>query len=117
MWNVRRRLATDRLPAVRTVVRFDFTGLPPHYRRHRAFWLILERPEVDLCVQDPGDEPGLYVEADLKTLAQVWLGDVVMAAAMRGGAIKLTGERELKRAFPTWLLLSHFAGVARPAAR
>jgi DNA-binding HxlR family transcriptional regulator len=117
MWNVRRRLATDRLPAARTVVRFDFTGLPPHYRRHRTFWLILERPEVDLCVQDPGDEPGLYVQADLLTFAQVWLGDVVMAAAMRSGAINLTGERELKRAFPTWLLLSHFAGVVRPAAR
>jgi hypothetical protein len=65
-------------------------------------------------VQDPGDEPGLYVEADLATFARVWLGDVAIAAALRGGGIKLTGPRELVRAFPTCLLLSHFAGVPRP---
>jgi DNA-binding HxlR family transcriptional regulator len=117
MWNVRRRLATDRLPTARTVVRFDFTGLPSHYRRTRTFWLILERRDVDLCVQDPGDEPGLYVEADLATFARTWLGDVEIAAALRGGAIKLTGTRELKRAFPTWLLLSPFATVPRPVRR
>jgi DNA-binding HxlR family transcriptional regulator len=117
MWNVRRRLATDRLPAARTVVRVDFTGLPPHYRRTRTFWLILERREVDLCVHDPGDEPALYVEADLATFARVWLGDVVIAAVLRNGGIKLTGRRELVRAFPSWLLLSHFARVTRPATR
>jgi DNA-binding HxlR family transcriptional regulator len=116
MWNVRRRLAKDRLPAARTVVRFDFAGLPAHYRRHRTFWVILERPEVDLCVQDPGDEPRLYVQAEIATFARVWLGDVDIRAAMRSGGIKLTGARELVRAFPSWLLLSHFATVARPAA-
>jgi DNA-binding HxlR family transcriptional regulator len=117
MWNVRRRLASERLPAARTVVRFDFIGLPQHYRRTRIFWLLLERREVDLCVHDPGDEPRLYVEADLATFARVWLGDVAIAAALRNGGIKLTGQRELVRAFPTWLLLSHFAGVTRPVAR
>jgi hypothetical protein len=58
---------------------------------------------VDLCV-----------EADLRAFAQVWLGDAPLAAAMRERSIKLTGPRKLVQAFPSWLLLSRFAGVPRP---
>jgi len=116
MWNVRRRLATDQLPAKRTIVRVDFSGLPPRYRKGRIFWLILEQREVDLCLKDPGAEVDLYVRADLETFARVWLGDVALADAMRTGRIQLSGRRELIRKFPSWLLLSHFAGVQRPVA-
>ena len=34
--------------------------------------------------------------------------------AVRAGEIRLEGPRDLVRAFPGWLLLSHFAGVQRP---
>ena len=114
MWNVRRRLATDRLPAERTLVRFDFFGLPPRYRKARIFWLILERPEVDLCLKDPGAEVDLYVSADLGTFACIWLGDATLPDAMRSKRVQLSGQRELVRKFPSWLLLNHFAGVERP---
>ena len=114
MWNVRRRLAIDHLPAQRTIVRFDFSGLPPRYRRARVFWLITERAEVDLCLKDPGAEVDLYVSADLGSFAKMWMGDVPFSEALRTGSIKLTGRRDLVREFPAWLLLSHFAGVPRP---
>ena len=114
MWNVRRRLATDRLPAKRILIRFDFFGLPPRYRKARVFWLILEPPEVDLCLKDPGAEVDLHVSADMETFARVWLGDVALADAMQNKRIQLSGQRELVRRFPSWLLLSHFAGVERP---
>jgi hypothetical protein len=114
MWNIRRRLAPDRLPAKRRVVRFDFGGLPSQQRCNRVFWLIVERPDVDLCVQDPGADVDLYVQADLKAFANVWLGDLALPTALRSGLIKLTGQRQLMREFPSWLLLSHFAGVPRP---
>jgi DNA-binding HxlR family transcriptional regulator len=115
MWNIRRRLAPDRIPATRRVVRFDFSGLPSHQRRNRVFWLIVERPDVDLCVQDPGADVDLYVQADLQAFARVWLGDLALPTALRSGLIKLTGHRQLMREFPSWLLLSHFAGVPRPS--
>src|SRR5215831_13084556 len=50
MWNVRRRIDVERLPEGRVVLRFDFTGMPARCRSQRTFWLVLERPEVDLCV-------------------------------------------------------------------
>ena len=114
MWNVRRRLAIDRLPAERTIVRFDFSGLPPKYRRARVFWLITNGVEADLCLKDPGAEVDLYVSADLGSFARIWLGDIPFSEAVRLGSIRLTGRRELVRMFPSWLLLSHFAEVPRP---
>jgi DNA-binding HxlR family transcriptional regulator len=114
MWNVRRRLAIDHLPEQRTVVRFDFFGLPPHYRRGRVFWLIIERPEADLCLKDPGSEVDLHVSADLASFARMWLGEAPISEALRTGAVRLTGRRDLARDFPSWLLLSQFAAVPRP---
>jgi len=113
MWNVRRRLALQRLPERRTVVRFDFSGVPAG-RGPRAFWLLLERTKHDLCVRDPGFEVDLYVSADLAAFAGVWLGDLPIARALGSGSLRLSGPRALVRAFPGWLMLSRFADVPRP---
>ena len=114
MWAIRRRIAVDRLPAGRVVVQFDFRGIPPTKRGYRRFWLLLERTHVDLCVEDPGFEVDLYVDADLSAMTKIYLGDVSFASASRVGDVRLSGPRELARAFPSWLLLSHFAKVPRP---
>ena len=114
MWNVRRRIARERLPQRRVLVCFRFTGTPTSYRGARVFWLILERTQVDVCIEDPGFEVDLYVNADLAAMAAVWLGDVSFESALRTGSIKLIGPRDLAKALPTWLMLSHFATVPRP---
>jgi DNA-binding HxlR family transcriptional regulator len=113
MWNVRRRLAVDRLPDRRVVVRFDFRGVPAG-RGPATSWLVASRQEVDVCLKDPGYGIDLVVAADLGAFTRVWLGDVSFDHAVRSRAIRLEGPRDLVRAFPGWLLLSHFAGVARP---
>lgn len=114
MWNIRRRIATERLPARRTVVRFDFGVMPVTCRGPRTFWLLLEPSAIDLCLIDPGMEVDVYVDADLGTMTAVWLGDLSFSAAVRANRIRLTGRAPLVRQFPSWLLLSHFAGVPRP---
>ena len=115
IWNVRRRLAVDRLPERRVVVRFDFRGVPAG-RGPATCWLVTSREEVDVCLTDPGFEVDLVVSADLAGFTKVWLGDVSFAQALRLRTVRLEGPRDLVRAFPGWLLLSHFAGVARPRA-
>ena len=114
MWNVRRRIALDRLPAQRTVVRFDFGGVPAG-RGPRIFWLLLEHARsAELCVRDPGFEVDLYVRADLAAFSRIWLGDLTYAQALASGAVHLNGPRTLARVFPSWLMLSRFAEVPRP---
>jgi hypothetical protein len=117
LWNMRRRIVLDRLPARRVVVHFKFSGVAPTYRGRRIFWLMLERTQVDVCIDDPGFEVDLYVEADLAAMAKVWLGDVPFETALRSGKVRLAGPRQLVKAFPSWLMLSHFAEVPRPKDR
>lgn len=117
MWNVRRRVALERLPERKVVLHFNYGGFPASYRGARRFWMILERSGVDLCLSDPGLEVDLYIDADIGAMARVWLGDAAFADALRAKKIRLTGPGALVKAFPDWLLFSPFASVPRPRAR
>jgi DNA-binding HxlR family transcriptional regulator len=115
MWNVRRRIDLPRLPNRRIVVCFVFRAFPPRCRGFRTCWLILEPKGTDLCLKDPGFDVDLVVTADAAAIARVWTGAITFAQAVRSGGLEVEGPRDLVRAFPTWLLLSHFAHVERPA--
>jgi DNA-binding HxlR family transcriptional regulator len=117
MWNMRRRIARERLPERRVVVRVKFTGVPTTYRGPRLFWLLLERAAVDLCIDDPGIEVDLFVGADLTWMTKVWLGDATFSDMLGAGRVQLDGPHALAESFPSWLMLSRFAGVPRPRAR
>jgi DNA-binding HxlR family transcriptional regulator len=116
MWDIHRRMNTDRLPDRRVVVRFDFRAVPRTVRRPPTFWLILEHRDVDVCLKDPGFEIDLAVDADLLALTKAWMGDLRLADAMRAGLVRVEGPSALVRAFPGWLALSGFADVERPQA-
>src|SRR5256885_14217956 len=58
MWSLRRLVRVDALPEERVVLLFRFRGYDD-----RMFWLVLQRPEVDLCLFDPGYEVNLEIEA------------------------------------------------------
>jgi hypothetical protein len=77
---------------------------------------MLEKTAVEICVEDAGGEIDLVVDADLAAMTSVWLGDMPFEEALRSASVRLMGPRRLTGAFPTWLRLSHFAGVARPRA-
>ena len=113
-WDMRRRIAIDKLPAKRVVVQFDFRGCPPGHKAPRTYWLVMERPQVDLCIIEPGYEVDLFVDADLTAFSKVWLGALPIRQVIREGGIKLSGMREAVRDFPSWLLLSTLAAVPRP---
>jgi len=115
MWNIRRRVALDRLPERRVVAHFEFRGVPAGRSMLKKCWLILERSGCDVCLSDPGHEVDVYVDADLASMTRVWLGDLPLAEAVREKKIRLAGTPALVRQFPAWLLLSHFAAVPRPS--
>jgi hypothetical protein len=95
-------------------VRFDFRGVPAGHKAPKTYWLVMERPQVDLCIIEPGFEVDVYVDADLASFSRVWLGEVPIRQAIREGDIRLTGDRQGVRDFPSWLLLSTLAAVPRP---
>jgi hypothetical protein len=58
----------------------------------------------------------LFVTTDLKTLTQVWMGELPVRSAIECGRINLDGSRTLRLCFERWLGLSDFADI-RPARR
>jgi DNA-binding HxlR family transcriptional regulator len=108
MWDLRRRLDLEQLPEARTIVMFWFRDLAAKRSR---YWLRVERPELELCLTNPGFEVALTVETTLRTMVDVWMGQREVQEALNSGAIELSGPTRLTRGFPKWLLLSHFAHV------
>lgn len=114
MWDMRRNVNVERLSEERVVVHFTFRDVA---KGKRSWWLILTRPEPDLCLHDPGFGVDLSVRTDVVTMANVWVGDLGLEGAIRSRGIVLEGPSHLRRAFPKWLRLSLFAAVERPSGR
>ena len=114
MWTIRGLVVREQMPAQRTVAHFRLREAPDEMR---YWWLVLDAPDVDLCLHDPGFETNLTVNATPRTLAEVVSGDRGLAAALRNGEIELIGSSEATRGFRRWFGLSPFAEIQRPGAR
>ena len=113
LWDMHRNVDRDRVPSRRTVVAFEFADLAPALAR---WWLVLSPGEVDVCDDDPGDEPAAQVRTSLRTLTEVWRGDRTWASAVGDESMRVLATREVARALPGWFVLSPFAAVPRPEA-
>jgi len=107
MWILRRLVRIVNLPEQRVVVFFRFRQDPKS-----RFWLVLARPEVDLCVVDPGFDIDVEVLADVNSLAQICLGHLSVSDAVSRGGMALSGSRQYCRALSSWLGVSRFALAA-----
>jgi DNA-binding HxlR family transcriptional regulator len=110
MWDLRRNLDLERIPKAPTVVMFWFRDVAAKRSR---YWLRVEKPEIEVCLTNPGLEVALTVETKLRTMVDVWMGDRDVKEAVASGAIQLKGAPQLARSFPSWLLLSAFAPIEK----
>jgi hypothetical protein len=69
-----------------------------------------------LDVAEHAFERDLYVNAELKALTAIWMGLMPFAEALDDERVLMTGDREIARAFPSWLALSPFAPEQRMVA-
>jgi DNA-binding HxlR family transcriptional regulator len=109
LWGWKTFIRPEALPPRRVVIRFDLSDRP-----REGFWLLLHKPEPEVCTHHPGFEEDIVISTDCETLALVHMGRVSMHQATRSGRWRMEGPRDLVRAFPTWGGLSYFANV-KPA--
>jgi DNA-binding HxlR family transcriptional regulator len=107
MWVLRRLIRIENLPDRRVVVCFRFRQDPK-----RRFWLVLNRPEVDLCLFDPGFDVHVEVLADMKALAQICLGHLSLRDAACRNKVSLSGPKHYYQELSHWIGVSHFASAA-----
>jgi DNA-binding HxlR family transcriptional regulator len=110
MWALRRMVRVDALPEERVVVAFHFQSHADRY-----YWLVLQRPEVDLCIKDPGYEVSLEVEGTVAAFAHICLGHYGLLRAMHDGDVDVRGTPRYRNALPGWLGVTRFQALARNA--
>jgi len=109
MRELQRRLQTQHLPDGQTVVCMTFDELT----HHKTWWLLVEGEVVDLCTKDPGKNVDLYISSSVRTIVQVWEGDLDIRTALRSKSIKAYGMQHLIRTMPDWFRLCAYKDVSR----
>jgi DNA-binding HxlR family transcriptional regulator len=107
MLYLQRSIQPDKLPGNETVIRFKFTDV----KKFNEWWLVASDSNVDVCVRDPGKEVDIYFTTDLRTMIQLWMGDVPYKTTLSDGRLKLVGPSVLIRDVNSWLTPSVFAGI------
>jgi DNA-binding HxlR family transcriptional regulator len=109
MREVQRRLQTEHLPDGESVICLIFDELA----KHKTWWLLVEGDVVDLCDENPGKDVDLYISSRVRTIVEVWEGDLDMRTALRNGSIKAHGSRHLIRTMPDWFGVCLYKEVQR----
>jgi DNA-binding HxlR family transcriptional regulator len=112
MNDVQRRIDPQLLPGGLTVLRFKFTDL----KEYADWWVKIDGDEVDLCLDDPGFDVDVYFTTDLRTLTEVWMGDLPIARARASGKLKIVGRSAYLKNLKAWFRLHVLSGI-RPATQ
>ncbi len=113
LWDMHRNVDRERVPPGRTVVAFEFSDVTPQLSH---WWIVITSDDVDVCDDDPGDEPDAVVRTSLRSLTEVWRGDRSWAHAHRAGSLEVLGTRDVQGSMAQWFTLSPFARIPRPVS-
>jgi DNA-binding HxlR family transcriptional regulator len=96
VWFLRRRIRLDRLPAARVVVRFDFRE-----SRVGPRWLVIDSPDVDVCLTEPGFDTDLVVTTDpTRSPRCTWVTSTLGRPSRTHGSTSRVRRRSLGRSRP-----------------
>lgn len=113
MYDLNRRLDQSQLPGGRIVIKFHFPKLP----KFAHWWIVLEDDGTrELCVDNPRKAIDVEIITDLRTLAEIWAGDLEIRHAKESGKLLVKGKEPLVRNIAAWLRPCLFAHV-RPGDR
>ena len=100
MWDMRRSVNPDVFPAHRIVLQFEY---PDASKGATDWWLVSENGDVELCLNEPGDEVDIVIKSALATMTAVWTCQVTFNEAVRQGEIEVFGDEKLVKKLQDWL--------------
>lgn len=99
LWAMARGMRGVVLPERRVTTRFEFPDRPLKQRR---FWLVVRRPEPEVCVKPPGFEEDLVVTTDAEWLARWVMGQATLGGGMKARRVDVEGPQRLVRTLKAW---------------
>lgn len=100
MWDIRRTVDPAIFPKRRIVVQFEYSDAP---KEARDWWLVAEKGEVDLCLNDQGFDVDIMIKCSLKAMTEVWVCQKRFRDAVKSGDIKVMGDSKLINKLQDWL--------------
>lgn len=100
MYDLCRRIDASKLPADRTVLGFNFPGLP----KFGHWWILIEADRGrELCIDHPGHDVDVQFRTNVRTLVEIWAGDTDVHAAMKSDRLQVSGKPALLRTLAAWM--------------
>ena len=109
MWEIQRRLDTGALPDGETVLCFIFEELT----QFKSWWIVINGDDVDLCTKNPGKDVDLYISSTVRTMVEIWEGEIGLKTAQRKNLLKTNGCRQLAKTLTDWFGICLYADVKR----
>ncbi len=113
-------LRTDELPGGDTVLQFTLTDVEETPRR----FILVQGDKREVCDENPGYEVDVFLRSTLRTLSQIWWGEIGVREACANERLKVVGPTVYTRNISKWFPVSTFAGeekhrleARRPKAR
>jgi len=107
MLYLQRSVRTDKLIGNETVIRFKFTDI----KVPADWWLIANTDDVDVCNKDPGKDVDVYLTSTVRTMVDIWMGDLSYKKAIKEDSLKTVGPPVLTRNIFSWMNSSIFADL------
>jgi DNA-binding HxlR family transcriptional regulator len=108
LWATCRLVQLELLPSDGLIVRIELSDRPTD-----QFWMVLRKPQAEVCSTHPGRSEDLVMQTDSETLARWHLRHLSYDDALRTGRIRVEGPNRQIRAFIDSIRPSPFAGAAR----
>ena len=103
MWDMRRSVNSDAFPERRVVVQFEYADAS---RGAKDWWLVSDNGEIELCLNEPGDDVDVVVRSPLSVMTAVWTCQMDFDDAVRSGKIEVFGDSALTKNLSKWLQAS-----------
>ena len=100
MWDMRRTVDPAIFPKRRIVVQFEYSDAP---KEARNWWLVAEKGEIDLCLNDQGFDVDIMIKCSLKAMTEVWVCQKRFRDAVKNGDIEVMGDSKLVNKLQDWL--------------
>lgn len=98
-------LDTSELPSGDTVIQISFTDVATLPR----VFIIVHGEQCEVCDVNPGHEVDVYLQCKLRTLSEVFWGDIDLRVARENQSLQVQGSALLTRTLARWLPMSPFA--------
>jgi len=105
MRDISAAIDTEQLPSGTSIIQINFSDLGPAARH----FIRVEGGCPESCELDTGHEVDVYLTGTLRTLTEIWYGELDLGASIESGKLKVVGAPAYTRSIRHWFRISTYS--------